>query len=163
VRAGHFAQRNRLQVAFSCAVVLVECPHGSGALHSARLAWEQGMPLWVVPADVGRVSAAGSNRLLAQGASVLLDPADLIASLGSGPLWRDGPQGEAEPDGAGRQGTAQLRQREAALLAALGQGASLEELCRRLRQNASVINQRLLNLELAGLVASAPGLWWRPC
>ena len=94
---------------------------------------------------------------------MLLDPADLIANLGSGPLWRDGPQGEAEPGGAGRQGTAQLRQREAALLAALGQGASLEELCRRLRQNASVINQRLLNLELAGLVASAPGLWWRPC
>ena len=155
VRAGHFAARNRLQVALAEAVVLVECPHDSGALHSARLAWDTGTPLWVVPADVGRASAAGSNRWLTQGASALLDPADLIRSLGEGPLHTSGAAGNAAPR--------RLIEREAALLAALGTGASLDQLCQRLRQEPGRISERLLQLEMAGLVRSQPGLWWQPC
>lgn len=86
VRPGHFAGRNRLQVALARALVLVECPEASGALHSADLAWAEGLPLWVVPADASRLSALGSNRLLARGATPLLLPCDLIDQLGPGPL-----------------------------------------------------------------------------
>ena len=156
-RAGHFALRNRLQVGLARAVVLVECPQTSGALHSANLAWELGMPLWVVPADASRVSAAGSNRWLGQGATPLLDPTDLLNSLGAGPLR----QPQATEASANHQ--APLLNREAALLAALGAGASLDQLCERLRQNPAVLSERLLRLELAGLLHSEPGLWWRPC
>ena len=163
VRAGHFAARNRLQVALSCAVVLVECPHGSGALHSARLAWQEGTPLWVVPADVSRSSAAGSNRWLAQGATALLDPQDLIDSLGQGPLHRPSTIKPSPPRLAQQAGTISLSEREAALLGALGTGASLEQLCRSLRQEPGRLCERLLQLELAGLVCAEPGLWWRPC
>jgi DNA processing protein len=158
-RAGHFAQRNRLQVALSCAVVLVECPHGSGALHSAGLAWEMETPLWVVPADAARVSAAGSNRWLLQGATPLLDPAALISGLGPGPLQRRRPQRAGDPS----HRSTPLLLREAMLLAALGAGASLEQLCRRMRQEPSAVSERLLQLELAGHVRSERGLWWRPC
>lgn len=156
VRAGHFALRNRLQVALAQAVVLVECPAASGALHSATLAWEWGMPLWVVPADAARVSAAGSNRWLSQGGTALLQPGDLISSLGQGPLRRSQPAGSAADAGP-------LFNREAALLAALGAGASLDQLCERLRQSPAALSERLLRLELAGLLKSEPGLWWRPC
>ncbi|MEY3767074.1 MAG: hypothetical protein RLZZ11_141 [Cyanobacteriota bacterium] len=155
-RAGHFALRNRLQVALARAVVLVECPEASGALHSANLAWELGMPLWVVPADAGRVSAAGSNRWLGQGATPLLDPRDLINNLGPGPL-----RGARAKADHGAEGP--LLNREAALLAALGAGASLDQLCERLRQSPAALSERLLRLELAGLLRSEPGLWWRPC
>jgi DNA processing protein len=155
VRAGHFALRNRLQVALAQAVVLVECPAASGALHSATLAWELGMPLWVVPADASRVSAAGSNRWLSQGGTALLQPNDLISSLGDGPLLRQQPAGNTG-------GTGPLFNREAALLAALGAGASLDQLCERLRQSPAALSERLLRLELAGLLKSEPGLWWRP-
>ena len=156
-RAGHFALRNRLQVALAQAVVLVECPASSGALHSASLAWDQGMPLWVVPADTNRSSAAGSNRWLSQGATALIDPQDLINNLGAGPLRQpSSAQGPAGP----AQGP--LLQREAALLAALGAGASLDQLCDRLRQSPAQLSERLLQLELAGLLRSEPGLWWRP-
>jgi DNA processing protein len=48
-------------------------------------------------------------------------------------------------------------------LAALGAGASLDQLCDRLRQAPAVISERLLRLELAGVLRSEPGLWWRPC
>ncbi|MEX1315505.1 MAG: DNA-processing protein DprA [Synechococcaceae cyanobacterium] len=156
VRAGHFACRNRLQVALAKAVVVVECPERSGALHSARLAWRQQLPLWVVPADAARVSARGSNRLLGESASVLLEPADLVDQLGQGPL--------AVPSrGLCRQAsTARLQEpADSELLRALGERTSLEELCEQMQQSAGQLAPRLLALELAGLVRAEPGLHWR--
>jgi DNA processing protein len=161
VHRGHFAARNRLQVSLARAVVVVECPASSGALHSANLAWEQGLPLWVVPADAAKRSAAGSNRLLQQGATPLLDPADLIAQLGEGPLPARGPRPRSaaglEAVGAGSPAAA-----DQALLAALGQGSSLEHLCRALGRPAAELSCQLLRLELAGRVRAEPGLHWRP-
>jgi DNA processing protein len=155
VLRGHFAARNRLQVALAAALVVVECPHRSGALHSATLAWELGLPLWVVPADAGKASAAGSNRLLQQGASPLLDPQDLIAQLGPGPLA--GVRGEI----SGRETSRPPSPGDRSLLDALGPGASLEQLCRVLQRSPADLAPRLLALELAGAISAEPGLCWR--
>jgi DNA processing protein len=156
VCAGHFAARNRLQVALASAVVLVECPDRSGALHSAQLAWQQQLPLWVVPGDAARLSARGSNRWLGRGATLLLEPSDLIRQLGVGPLGSR-PVAVRSPPGAGS-----VESLDPELLQALADGASLEQLCLALEQPAAVLASRLLALELAGVVHSEPGLHWRP-
>jgi DNA processing protein len=154
---GHFASRNRLLVALAAAVVVVECPSGSGALHSAELAWSQGLPLWSVPADSDRPSAQGSNRLLVRGATPLLQPADLTDQLGPGPLSR-----AHHPQGAGQPARwASLPGREARLLSALGKGASLEQLSTTWADSTPSLLSSLLQLELAGLVEAEPGLRWR--
>jgi DNA processing protein len=158
VRPGSFAARNRLLVAMAAAVVVVECPVVSGALHSAELAWQLELPLWVVPADAGRASAMGSNRLLARGATPLLLPADLIDQLGPGPLARRGP-GAAPP---GEPADAEVMAAEG-LLAAVGGGASLEQLSLALDRPMAELMPRLLELELAGLLRAEAGLCWRPC
>jgi DNA processing protein len=154
VQPGHFAARNRLQVALAQALVVVECPESSGALHSAGLAWDQGLPIWVVPADAGKRSAAGSNRLLCTKASPLLEPEDLVRQLGPGPLLRPA---AAQPSSGG--GGAAL---DPELLEAVGPGASLEQLCRILDQPAVAVSSRLLTLELAGALRARPGLCWQP-
>ena len=155
VLPGHFAARNRLQVALAGAVVVVECPVSSGALHSASIAWQQGLPLWVVPADACKASALGSNRLLARGATPLLDPADLLADLGDGPLLpSSGPALQAVPPREAGLG--------AALLEAVGPGASLEQLCLRLEQSPAALMVPLLKLEMAGVLRAEPGLCWSP-
>lgn len=156
VCAGHFAARNRLQVALAGAVVLVECPERSGALHSAQLAWEQQLPLWVVPGDAARLSARGSNRWLGRGATLLLEPADLIRQLGVGPLGSRPVPLRASRDGG------HVSAGDPELLRALADGASLEQLCLALDQPASALAPRILALELAGVVRSDPGLRWRP-
>jgi DNA processing protein len=51
---------------------------------------------------------------------------------------------------------------DAELLKALGDGASLEQLCLALERPAAALAPRLLALELAGVVRSEPGLHWRP-
>lgn len=199
VRPGHFASRNRLQVALATALVLVECPLASGALHSADLAWAQGLPLWVVPADAARLSALGSNRLLARGATPLLTTADLIDQLGPGPLAGGSRAAAATAVGeisvgamtvadtapearapaarsqalhsllsAGawaRQGRPEACRFNSAgrrLLAAVGTGASLEQISQALGQSAEELAPVLLDLELAGLLKAEPGLRWRP-
>ncbi|MFM8604743.1 MAG: DNA-processing protein DprA, partial [Cyanobium sp.] len=153
VRAGHFAQRNRLLVALAAAVVVVECPPGSGALHSATHAWDRGLPLWVVPADAGRASALGSNRLLGTGATPLLSPDDLIRSLGAGPM-------AAPLSAGGRHACRGADTGGEHLLAALGAGADLEQLSLALDEEPSRLVARLLDLEMAGLVRAEPGLRW---
>ncbi len=82
VRPGHFAARNRWLVAFAQALVVVECPQRSGALISARWASRLQCPVWVVPGDARRWSCRGSNALLRDGATALIHPEDLLASIG---------------------------------------------------------------------------------
>lgn len=161
VLPGHFAARNRLQVALARAIVVVECPESSGALHSASMAWQQGLPLWVVPADAGKASALGSNRLLTQGATPLVDPADLLAELGDGPLL---PPRQTAPAAIAGLASARLAPQgnEAALLQAVGAGASLEQLCLRLQQDPADLMAPLLELELAGVLRAEAGLCWSP-
>jgi DNA processing protein len=174
VRPGHFAARNRLVVTMASAVVLVECPERSGALQAARLAWQQQLPLWVVPGDAARLSSRGSNRLLAEGATVLLDPADLLSQLGPGPLVANGLDAAADAAPARLAPTPAVASwssatpvvssagaDDAALLAALAGGASLEQLCLDLGSSAAALAPRLLALELAGRIQPEPGLHWR--
>jgi DNA processing protein len=159
VHRGNFAGRNRLLVALAAAVVVVECPPDSGALHSAAYAWEQGLPLWVVPGDAGRHAALGSNRLLGQGATPLLAPEDLVAFLGPGPLASGSgvttPSGRpaVDPDGSEQQ----------RLLAAVGEGASLEQISLQLGRPAGELAIALFQLEWEGLLRAEPGLRWQRC
>lgn len=158
VSKGTFALRNRLQVALACAVILVECPLSSGALHSAELAWKEGLPLWVVPADTGRASAEGSNGLLARGATPLTHPEDLLTFLGRGPLRHvSAAQGQEANAKTDRQTPMTER-----LLATIGRGASMEDLCRALERPAQELLPHLLDLEASGVVVVEPGLFWRP-
>ena len=159
VHRGNFAGRNRLLVALAAAVVVVECPPDSGALHSAAYAWEQGLPLWVVPGDAGRHAALGSNRLLCQGATPLLAPEDLVAFLGPGPLAPcSGAAAAPSCPSADPAGSEQER-----LLAAVGEGASLEQISLQLGRPASELAVALFQLEWEGMLRAQPGLRWQRC
>ena len=150
VCAGHFAARNRLQVALAEAVVLVECPENSGALHAARMAWHQGLPVWVVPGEAARTSDAGSNAFLQQGPTALVAANDLLRALGPGPLT------------SACSATPASGSADQELVAAVGLGSSLEQLSLNLGQTAGELMPRLLALELAGVLRAEPGLHWRP-
>lgn len=76
-----FPQRNRIIVGCAAAVVVVEAAVKGGALITAELAMEAGVPVFAVPGDVGRPAAEGCNRLIRDGAHPVLDPADLVAEL----------------------------------------------------------------------------------
>lgn len=80
---GAFPRRNRLIAALARAVVVVEAGERSGALITAELAAELGRPVAAVPGAVDSPRCRGSNRLLREGAHVVLDYEDIVALLGS--------------------------------------------------------------------------------
>jgi DNA processing protein len=76
-----FPPRNRIISGLSRAVVVVEAAVKGGALITANLALQQGVPVFATPGDVGKAAAAGCNLLIRDGAHPVLDPADLVAEL----------------------------------------------------------------------------------
>ena len=156
-RASAFAARNRLIVALVAGVVLVECPAVSGALAAATQAWDDGLPLWVVPADVDREGAAGSNRWLALGASPLCSPDALVALLGPGPCP---PARGASCHGQAAQAASPLQHD---LLRACGQPCTLQALATITRQPLAGLLEQLLGLEKDSQLLRLPGPRWVRC
>ncbi len=74
----NFIQRNRIISGISQGVLVVEAPEKSGALNTAHWCLEQGRDVFVVPGNVDTVSCAGSNALLRQGATPIMNGWELV-------------------------------------------------------------------------------------
>ncbi|MFN2557645.1 MAG: DNA-processing protein DprA [Nitriliruptorales bacterium] len=80
----HVLARNRLVAGLADAVVVVEGGARSGALRTAAVAAEIGIPVLAVPGDVGRPGSMAPHRLLSEGAAPCTSPADLLTAVGLG-------------------------------------------------------------------------------
>ena len=83
--AAYFPLRNRLISALAEAVVVVEARERSGSLLTARCAADQGVEVFAVPGPLDAPTSAGPNRLIQQGAGLLLEAADVLRELGIEP------------------------------------------------------------------------------
>ena len=70
-RKWRYIQRNRLIAWLSAAMVLVEAPKTSGALHTVRYAQQRKKAVWVVPSSPLSVHNRGGLELIAMGFSAL--------------------------------------------------------------------------------------------
>ncbi|MFI5314401.1 MAG: DNA-processing protein DprA [Myxococcota bacterium] len=80
-RPYHFPERNRLISGLARATLIVEAREKSGSLWTARHALEQGRDVLVVPGPIDADLCRGSNRLLRDGATPILDADDLRAAV----------------------------------------------------------------------------------
>lgn len=67
----HFPVRNRLISGLTAGTVVVEADEKSGAMITARTALMQGRDIFAVPGNVGEHTAAGTNRLIREGAQMV--------------------------------------------------------------------------------------------
>jgi DNA processing protein len=140
-----FPARNRIIAGLAAATVVVEARERSGALITADFALDEGREVFAVPGEITAALSAGTNALLRLGATPATAAADVLESFGIAP-----PAGEGAPR-AGPAGE---------LLPVLAEGAaSGDELVRRSGLAASVVAAALTELELAGLVAVADGVY----
>jgi DNA processing protein len=79
--ATNFPPRNRIISGLSMAVVIVEAGDTSGALITAEFALEQGREVFAVPGNIYAPQSKGPNRLLNNGARMLLKPQDVLEAL----------------------------------------------------------------------------------
>lgn len=135
--AHHFPRRNRIIAAMSRRVIVVEAAIRSGALITAHVALDLGRDVYAVPGPLGRPSAIGSNRLVADGAGLVLDPLELP--------W-DERIAEAQVETAGP-----LTHEFGALLEVLDtEPRTVEYLASRTNRPLAEISAALVRLELQG-------------
>ncbi len=79
----NFPKRNRLISGMSNGVLVVEAPHGSGSLITARQAADQGRDVFVVPGNIDVPTFRGSNALLRDGAIAVSCGWDVVSEYAS--------------------------------------------------------------------------------
>ncbi len=145
---GNFPARNRLISGLSLGVLVTEAPETSGALITTRFAAEQGRDVFAVPGNVTSRSSVGANRLIQDGAQMVLEVGDILSELN----LHLAPQQmemlelrEALPENASEA-------RLLALLDASDDPGHIDDLCRASGMPIAEVSGTLVMLELKGLV-----------
>jgi DNA processing protein len=153
--AGSFPRRNRLISGLARVTVIVEAAAGSGALITAGTALDQGREVMAVPGNITSAVSVGTNRLIRDGATPLLEPGDLLehfpelaGSMAASnvvlPAIRPLPEG--------------LSAEERELASLLGkEPVHPDEIATRSKRPVGEVLGLLCGLEIAGVVEQRPG------
>lgn len=153
-KADFFPRRNRIISGLSRSLIVMEAALRSGSLITARFAGEQGREVFAVPGSPLDPRCEGTNRLIRDGATLLMSSRDVLDALGS-----DGPRQMSffEPDPPALP----LREPDAAdmrhLLDLLSPNpVDTDDLARESGLDAATLAALLLELSLAGRITRHP-------
>lgn len=143
-----FPARNRIMAGLGQITVVVEAADPSGSLITAGFAAELGRTVGAVPGPVTSRKAAGTNRLLRDGAAMIRGTEDVLDEMfgvGNGPA---GPRGPAPPPEAA------LPHRLRVVLDGVEVGESAGQIAARTGLTAAAVRAALGQLELEGLIVA---------
>ena len=167
--------RNRIISGFGMGLVVVEAGLKSGALISANQALDQGRTVFAVPGPINTSTSQGTNRLIQQGAKLVMDASDVIEEMSAlpgirvrDPAHRTATAGEAAqsdddpvpvpPSQSPLLSTSSLKPAESTVYAAVEISPTpIDRVIATCGLPTSVVSSTLFALELKKLVKQLPG------
>jgi len=145
----HFPIRNRIISGISLGVVVVEATLRSGSLITARFALEQGREVYALPGNVDSARSEGTNRLIKQGAKLVIRAEDIVEEIL--PHFQKIPPPEPPKPKltAAEEKVLSVVEREAMHIDPIAAKSDLP---------SAQVSAVLLSLELAGHVKQLPGM-----
>jgi DNA processing protein len=144
-----FPMRNRIISGWGFGLLVIEAGRNSGALISASQAADQGRSLYAVPGPIDRPTSYGTNRLIQQGAKLVMTVEDILEEMQT--LFPQGP--DLITSQPAEIGSDLLKTYEA-----IGSEESpIDEIIRKAGLPAGIVVSALLQLEMKRLVKQLPG------
>ena len=139
----YFPRRNRILSGMSLGVLVVEAGATSGALITANHALEQNREVLAVPGSILSPASRGTNRLIQEGAKLVLSYRDILEELNLGAVAQQIEMKEVLP----------ASDTESLLLKQLSaEPTHVDEVCRGSGLPISTVSSTLAMMELKGLV-----------
>jgi DNA processing protein len=147
-----FPMRNRIISGWGFGLLVVEAGVNSGALISASQAADQGRSLYAIPGPIDRPTSFGTNRLIQQGAKLVMSVEDILEDLQT--LFPKPPElSQSKP--------LELEGDLLRIYEAIGEGETpIDSIIRHADLPASTVTSALLQLELKRLVKQLPGKYF---
>lgn len=146
-----FPMRNRIVSGWSTGLLVVEAGQNSGALITASQAADQNRNVYVVPGQIDRPHARGSNRLIQQGAKLVTGAHDILDDMQI--LFPE----KAAPEPVSPRLDA-LSEEERGVYEGIGESATaIDAIAERCHLPTHRVSATLLALEMKRLVKQLPG------
>lgn len=147
--ASNFPPRNRIISGLSMASIIIEAGATSGALITANFAAEQGREVFAVPGNIFAPQSKGPNKLIQNGAHVLLNPRDILEVLDLTRVTEQRSARQLFP----------TDETEAQLLKVLGyEPIHVDEIRAKTGLDVAKVSSTLVMMELKGMVRHVGGM-----
>lgn len=151
-----FPMRNRIVSGWSSGILVIEAPAWSGSLITANMASEQGRSVFAVPGQIDKPTSAGCNKLIQNGARLVMDAQDVLDDLGS--LF---PKTAGPAPSSPARSVEGLSDEEKLIYATVGQDPiHVEEIIAKTELATPVVSANLMRLELKKFLTQLPGRFY---
>ena len=157
--AHHFPRRNRLIAGLSDLVVVVEGEIKSGALITAKMALDQGLDVMAVPGPIDSPTSGGPNKLIKEGAGMVLSAKDIIDAI---PSTKKFGLKVKKLYNESKEPSEPLTEQEQKILDLIGDGSkNVDELSLEADLEITQLSAILFSLEVSGIVICTDGKYSR--